>query len=177
VSADHGGVGGGIVLAYEDGRAFEPTFFAHEMGHGFGLDHSFGENATACAGGDARPGAYCDLFDIMSAMNVHSFQDAANRRSGPSLNALSRERLGWLPKSRVWNSKSPLLAETVTLAPINRPDIDGYLLAKFSAPSRDPAQTTPSTYSVEFKEPAGWDRGFLTNHVLFTKFGRTAWFA
>jgi hypothetical protein len=166
VSADHGAVGGGIVFAYEDTRPLEPTFFAHEMGHGFGLDHSFGENSTPCASGDGRPGAYCDMFDIMSAMNVHSFQDAENRRSGPTLNAISRERLGWLPNSRVWNAQSPLRAETVTLAPINRPDIDGYLFAKFSAPSRDTTQTTPSTYTVEVKEAIGWDRGFLTDHVF-----------
>lgn len=166
VSADHGAVGGGIVLAYEDTRPLEPTFIAHEMGHGFGLDHSFGESPTPCASGDGRPGAYCDMFDIMSAMNVHSFQDAENRRSGPTLNALSRERLGWLPISRVWNAQVPHRAETVTLAPINRPDIDGYLLAKFTAPSRDPSQATPSTFTVEFKEAMGWDRGFLSDHVF-----------
>ena len=166
VSADHGAVGGGVVLAYEDSRPFEPTFFAHEMGHGFGLDHSFGESANPCAGGDGRPGAYCDMFDIMSAMNVHSFQDAQNRRTGPTLNALARERLGWLPGSRVWHAQSPLRAETVTLAPINRPDIGGYLFATFFAPSRDPAQVTPSTYTVEYKQAVGWDRGFLTDHVF-----------
>jgi hypothetical protein len=165
VSADHGGVGGGVVLAYEDTRPLEPTFIAHEMGHGFGLDHSFGESSTPCASGDGRPGAYCDMFDIMSAMNVHSFQDALNRRCGPSLNALSRERMGWMPSERVWSTAAPLRAESVTLAALNRADVPGHLMAKLSAPSRDPNQAMPSTYVVEYKDAAGWDRGLIHDHV------------
>jgi hypothetical protein len=166
VSADHGKAGGGIVLAYEDTRALEPTFFFHEMGHEFGLDHSFGESNTPCASGDGRPGAYCDMFDIMSAMNVHSFQDAQNRSSGPTLNAISRERMGWLHRSQVKNLGKPISAETVVLAPLNRQDIEGYQLAKFLAPSRDPAQSILSTYTIEFKEPVSWDRAFLNPHVI-----------
>ena len=166
VSADHGQAAGGVVLAYEDTRALEPTFFFHEMGHEFGLDHSFGENPAPCAGGDGRPGAYCDMFDIMSAMNVHSFLDGLNRRAGPTLNAFSRERLGWLGSSRIWNKQSPILGETVVLAPLNRPDVDGHQMAKFIAPSRDSTQGTPSTYTVEFKEPVGWDQAFLHPHVI-----------
>ena len=166
VSADHGGAGGGVVLAYEDTRPFEPTFFFHEMGHGFGLDHSFGETATACAGGDARPGAYCNMFDIMSAMNVHSFQDAQNRRTGPSLSAPSRERLGWLEGSRILTASPNGVGQTVVLAPLNRPESAGYVLAKFVAPSRDSTQQVPSTYTLEFKEAVGWDRGFLLDHVF-----------
>ena len=163
---DHGQAVGGVLLVYADTTNLEPTFIFHEMGHEFGLDHSFGESATPCAGGDARPGAYCDMFDIMSAMNVHSFQDSQNRRSGPTLNAISRERLGWLHRSRVRNFGSQISAETVTLAPINRQDIDGYQLVRLLAPSRDSNQVMPSTYTIEFKEPAGWDRGFLYPHVI-----------
>jgi hypothetical protein len=61
----------------------------------------------ACAFGDARPGAYCHRFDIMSAMNVQ-----------------------------------------------------GYLMARFLAPSRDSTQMVPSTYTIEFKEPVDSDRDF-----------------
>ena len=164
--ADHGKASGGVALAYEDSRALEPTFFFHEMGHEFGLDESFGENAAPCASGDARPGVYCDMYDIMSAMHVHSFQDALNRRSGPTLNAMSRKRLGWLHRSRVWSFNNQVLGETVVLAPLNRQDIDAYLMAQFLAPSRDSSQSLPSIYTVEFKEAQGWDKGFLNDHVV-----------
>jgi Lamin Tail Domain len=163
---DHGKTGGGVVLEFADATPLEPTFIFHEMGHEFGLDHSFGENPSPCASGDARPGAYCDMFDIMSAMNVHSFQDSENRRSGPTLNAMSRKRLGWLDASRVFAAGTKLFGETVVLAPLNRQDIDGFTMITFEAPSRDPAQAVPSTYTVEFKEPTGWDRRFLYPHVM-----------
>jgi hypothetical protein len=167
VNSDHGKVSGGVLLAYEDSRALEPTFIMHEMGHEFGLDHSFGESSNPCASGDGRPGAYCDVFDIMSAMNVRSFNDAQNRRSGPSLNALSRERLGWLHRSRIWWGKSILqFDQTITLAAVNRPNVEGYLLAKFEAPSRDPAQTSRNTYTLEYRESVGWDRAISGGRVL-----------
>jgi hypothetical protein len=104
------------------------------------------------------------MFDIMSAMNVHSFVDGQHRKSGPTLNAVTREKLGWLHPSRVWNRTLTYLAENVTLAAINRPDIDGYLFAKLLAPGRDGSPL--SVYTIEFKEPAGWDRGFLHDHVV-----------
>jgi hypothetical protein len=167
-SSDHGKTGGGVLLGYADSTPLEPTFFFHEMGHEFGLDHSFGESPAACASGDARPGAYCDMFDIMSAMNVHSFTDAQGRRSGPTLNAMSRERLGWLAGSRVRAALSQpgATSETIVLAALNRPDAHGALMATFEAPSRDAAQVPDSTYTVELKEPTGWDRAFLYPHVM-----------
>jgi hypothetical protein len=156
VNADQGAVGGGGVFTYADGREFEPTFMFHEMGHELGLAHSFG---------DGRPGSYCDVFDIMSAMNVQSFVDAFGRRSGPTLNAISREWLGWMPAARVRDLGAVDRGETVLLAPLNRPEASGFLMLKFQAPSRDPAQTIPSTYSIEFRERKGWDRGFAAAHV------------
>lgn len=163
---DHGKTGSGVVLVYADTTPFEPTFFFHEMGHEFGMDHSFGEQPAPCVGGDARPGAYCDVFDIMSAMNVNSFNDAQNRRAGPGLNALSRERLGWLHRSRVWNMPGSDFSENVVLAALDRPYIECYQMAKFRAPSRNPAQQAPSTYTLEFREAAGWDQGLPNDMVV-----------
>src|SRR5262249_53313243 len=149
------------------------TFMFHEMGHEFGLDHSFGESSTPCASGDPRPGAYCDVFDIMSAMHVFAFSDSQQRLSGPTLNAFSRETLGWLHPSRVREIVNdtifislgisaagesfgiPVPGEVIVLAPLNRPDIDGFQMVKFQAASRDPSQAVRSTYTIEFKEPDG----------------------
>jgi len=162
---DHGQVSGGVTFVYADAAALEPTFMFHELGHEFGLDHSFSDESTACASGDARPGAYCDRSDIMSAMNVASFQDAMNRRSGPSLNAVSRKRLGWLHRSRTRSFPTSGLPEALTLAAVNRPDVDGYQLIEFSGTDRsDP--TASSTYTVEFREQAGWDRGLPGSNVI-----------
>lgn len=162
---DHGQVGGGVTFVYADGTALEPTFMFHEMGHEFGLDHSFGEQAGPCAGGDARPGAYCDPSDIMSAMNVASFQDSMNRRSGPSLNAVSRKRLGWLHRSRIRSLPTAGPAETIILATLNRPDVEGYQMVEFVGTSRVSSNAI-STYTVEFRERSGWDQGLNLSAVI-----------
>ena len=162
---DHGQARGGVTFVYADATALEPTFMFHELGHEFGLDHSFSDQPTPCAFGDARPGAYCDTADIMSAMNVSSFQDALNRRSGPSLNAVSRKRLGWLHRSRIRTFPPIGPSEELTLAAVNRPDVDGYQLIQFVGTNRADA-TASSTYTVEFREQAGWDRGLPASNVI-----------
>jgi hypothetical protein len=154
-----------VTFVYADATALEPTFMFHELGHEFGLDHSFSDQATPCAFGDNRPGAYCDTSDIMSAMNVASFQDAMNRRSGPSLNALSRQRLAWLHRSRIRSFPGVGPPEAITLAGVNRPDVDGYQMIQFSGTNRaDP--TASSMYTVELREQAGWDRGLAASSVI-----------
>jgi len=133
---DHGAVTGGVTFVFADATELEPTFIFHEMGHGFALDHSFSEQTTPCATGDGRPGSYCDRSDIMSAMAVASFQDSRNRMSGPSLNAMSRKRLGWLDASTVRTLPGSGVGETITLAALNRPDVDGFQMVQFTAAGR-----------------------------------------
>lgn len=162
---DHGAVGGGVTFVYADETALEPNFMFHEMGHEFGIDHSFGEQATPCRIGDDRPGAYCDPSDIMSWSNVASFQDALNRASGPSLNAMSRKRLGWLHQSRIRYLPAWGPAEAITLVALNRPDVEGHQMIVFVGTSRVDS-TAVSVYTVEFREKYGWDQGLNNSAVI-----------
>lgn len=165
-NADHGAVWGAIVFAYADGRALEPTFMFHEMGHGLGFDHSFSQQTSPCASGDGRPGAYCDPFDIMSAMAVSAFSDAQGRLSGPRMNAVNVERAGWLHRSRVWEGPLGLRAATVTLAALDRPDVNGFLAAKVP----DLSGGGGPVY-VELRRRTGWDRGLGRDVVLLHQVG------
>jgi hypothetical protein len=68
---------------------------AHEMGHSFGLDHSFSNNPMSCdPGNDGRPGAYCDDWDIMSGQLSDSIQRPRFGHSGPLMNAVNMDLLG-----------------------------------------------------------------------------------
>jgi hypothetical protein len=100
--------------------AYSPiTGIMHEMGHGFGLGHSYNDLNVQ----------YGDPYDVMSALDVFSFQGVFcvppggwyACDMGPGLNAWTRWQLGWLSASQreMWwpaSSGSPLMNENVTLA-------------------------------------------------------------
>ena len=95
--------------------ALNLTFAAHEMGHSYGLDHSFDTNPVSNdPANDPRPGAYGDAWDIMSAMRFGNaapfFQHPRFGASGPGLNAIISQP-PWLatrrPSSRSGHDVSP----------------------------------------------------------------------
>lgn len=144
------------------------TFIAHEMGHGFDLDHSFDDSGDIQVnvqdhGWSSQPGEYFDRYDIMSAMNVHNFAGRLGK-SGPILNAPTMARLGWINSSRVTRLGTRDLsttARTVTLAPLGSPSNDGMLMAAVDLPQ--------ANFAVEFRMRGGWDSGTPRAGVLIHK--------
>lgn len=158
---DSGGQGGRVLL---DPLAWFPSFAAHEMGHGYGLDHTFDDTGTVYdPNSDSRPGSYGDGWDIMSAMVFGNSDPTFTNRfgtSGPGLNALNLEKKGWLEAQRVstWDHTS----QTVTLAALNLPGANGHLMAKVPFDPANPGRY----YTVEFRRKMGWDAGIPRDAVL-----------
>lgn len=162
------GVGTGRVLL--DPYAWNVTFAAHEMGHGYGLQHSWRANPDT---------EYGNPWDIMSALSVLTFHGAFGRPasdyppvgldpppsdgfpSGPGLNAPNLDKLGWIAANRsvTWDGTS----ETVTLAALNRVFAGGYLMAKV------PIGDANHYYTIELRAKVDWDQGIPQDTVLINE--------
>lgn len=137
-----------------NGSAMQGTFQAHETGHCLGLAHSWSANPDV---------EYGDPWDIMSAARVKSFDNHAFGAVGPGLNAPTLYKLGWLPPERVATffaaPSSPSAAiRQIELAPLNRSAASGYLMVRIISPNH--------TYTIEFRQPTGWDAGIRRDGVL-----------
>lgn len=164
---DSGGENRRVLL---DPYAWNGTFAAHEMGHGYiGAAHSWSANPDV---------EYGNPWDMMSALNVYTFRGSFGRPatnyppvgltpppsdgypSGPGLNAPNLDKLGWLAANRIatWGPAS----QTVTLAALNQPGTGGYFMAKVPFDSADPSHY----YTVEFRRKMGWDAGIPEDTVL-----------
>ena len=166
INYDHGSGGGNrVLLAYAEGRPFEPTFFFHEVGHALGLGHSSADNLdglTPPLGTDWGSRVYENRFDIMSAMRVFDFTDGRGRLAGPGSCAINLENLGWLHRSRV-HSTSGFTPTTITLTALNRPTLDYPFAVRLMEPL-----AIGKTYFVEYREPTGWDAAFSQATILVT---------
>ena len=161
-----------------------PNGIAHEMGHGYTLDHSLDDTKNVCAT-YAAPGEYCDPFDLMSAMVVDSFHgtrgptnclDDSDKytdpcRWGPGLNAWNRYLLNWMPGPRIalWNVTGGWAQQTFTLAALNHPEVPG------SQMLRVPIIGDGSQYIVELVMNDGWDRGLPGPSVLIHRIKGGDW--
>ena len=133
------------------------SFNAHETGHCYTLQHSWSANPDV---------EYGDSWDIMSAMNVKTFDNKQYAPAGPGLNSPNLYKMGWLPDSRVFTSRaSPsgtgtklFTGHTLKLVALNRPEIEGFLMAR--------VLTSNHVYTVEFRQATGWDAGIGRDAVL-----------
>lgn len=132
------------------------SLLTHEMGHGHGLSHSMDKDGVV----------YQDRWDIMSAANVFSFNHPVFGNSGPIVNAANMDLRGWLDPSRVWNGwdGSRRLHQTISLRPLVRPDLPGFLAAWIGG------------YLLEYRTVESWDSGLFRPGVLIHRLGNNSSF-
>lgn len=146
-------------LAFTDPMAWQVTLTGHEMLHGYGLPHSFGQ-------APARR-EYGDTHDMMSCGDC-SWTWGFNGGSGPSLNVAYRDRLRWLEGSVYRNSSyvCPTVQPTrrFLLRNVDRPtDVlgagEGYVAGMLELGGAH-------QYSIELRRQRGWDAGIPGTAVL-----------
>lgn len=154
-----------------DMNAFRSVYVAHETGHALGFDHSFDTNPDPWdKANDSRPGAYGDSHDIMSAEGFASLPatfDSPFGTAGPSLNALNRETMWWLPPERITtftHSPGEPWWSQIYIAALNSPEALGALMVRIKAIGFGPLSDVE--YCLEYRPRNGWDAGAANDAVV-----------
>ncbi len=160
---DHGAAGNGILIVDQNATLCEFGFICHEMGHGFGLPHSFAANPDM---------EYGDGWDVMSfATTTFQFPISFRGAQGAAtvgLNARNLEALNALPARRGWVRTQPDFSELITLDPLNQSPIGnrGFLIAKIAPNATRPRRSNNSSFTIEYRRKAGWDQSIPEDAVL-----------
>jgi M6 family metalloprotease-like protein len=144
-------------LGVQEISPLSPSCAAHEMGHGYGLDHSWGIKYGMDVG-------YGDPWDIMSFGQVHVFTGATFGTSGPGLVAPYLIKKGWLTNDRVLSVDLDTdLPSEIHLTALGHADVEGPLAIRIDL--TDP-YGSPLTYVIEYRHQGRWDAGIPYDAVL-----------
>lgn len=132
-------------------NGFNLYVVAHEMGHGFGLQHADSQDCDVDALGDTCvTRSYGDRADTMGSVAAH-------------FNAFNKERLGWLDAGSA--PGAPAIATVsasgrYTLAPFETADSGVKALKVLK--SIDPVSGKRTWYYIEHRRPIGFDLGLAS---------------
>jgi hypothetical protein len=157
---DSGSVGGRVVL---DPNAWNVGFAAHEMLHGYGIDHSYSNDPNYRNVSWSQPGEYDDPWDQMSAMNIYSFTTARFGPSAVGLIGYQRDKLGWLNRPQIFTfGADGVGSRTMSLTALESAATSGVKMVRIPFNPGD----LFNYYTVEFHRKTGWDAGIPGDTVL-----------
>jgi hypothetical protein len=162
---DSGWVGpptNGVVLHHEDPNLVEVGFSCHELGHAYGLPHSFSANPDM---------EYGDAWDLMSwqtsAFPFEIDYGGASGLADVGLNTRNLDALGALPHNRIWTPAAPDFSDTIVLDPLCQYPLGAtnLLVVQIQPGSTRPARPSGYSYCAEYRTPAGWDQGIPQDSI------------
>ena len=161
----------GLTIISLDPRCLSVTTVAHEMGHAYGLPHTFAAKTngdphqTGSLYGSGRYLEYGNPVDLMSAGQVLGYTDLVFGTEGPELSAPYRYTLGFIPPARILTFGSKPQSEmTLNVEAIDQADLsNNYLIAYF-------ALSNYAGYMVEYRDNGGYDKNITDKSVLIYEF-------
>jgi len=131
--------------------------FEHEMGHGYGLWHSYVNFV---------PGSYRNIWDVMSQdeYNCQLFSDPVYGCYGQHTIARNKAYLGWIESNRVYVANAP--SQTVTLERSALPSATGYLMVEIPI-----SGSITHYYTLEARQLVGYDAKLRAAGVIIHEMG------